>query len=96
MSFKYEIVVHTFYNKEPMYVNEVYKRMDTGELRFVYKDEANKIPNNHPNKEVFELVHSENYEKVKSPFKDENSEDLYLYGRYINISNRRNDCDARF
>lgn len=96
MNYTYEIVVHTFYGKKPMYVNEVYKRMGTGELRFVHEDEASRIPNNHPNKEIFELMHSENYEKVKSPFKDENGEDLYLYGRYINISSRRSDPDARF
>ena len=85
---RYEIVIHHIGGK---YVKEVYWRSSGGTLGLVSEEEAAQIPMNYPEKEVFELHHSADCERVKSPF-----DGKYLYGRYINISSRISDEINRF
>ena len=84
----YEIVVHRVNGK---YYNEVYCRNKDNTLSYVDEFEADRIPNDYPFKEIYELSHPDNYEKVKSPFNGK-----MLYGRYINISTRIKDEINRF
>lgn len=90
---KYEIVIH---NIDGRYIKEVYSRDSQNNLTFVNEDEASKIPNDYENKEVYELIHSSDYKKVKSPFTGEDGKNIFLYGRYINISSRISDEKNRF
>lgn len=90
---KYEIVMHSVGGK---YFKEVYSRDSQNNLTFVNEEEANKIPNDYENKEVYELIHSSEYKMVKSPFIGEDGKNIFLYGRYINISSRIKDEINRF
>jgi hypothetical protein len=90
---RYEIVIHNIGGR---YIKEVYSRDSQNNLTFVNEEEANKIPNNYENKEVYELIHSSDYKKVKSPFTGEDGKKIYLFGRYINISCRIPDEKNRF
>lgn len=90
---KYEIVIH---NIDGRYTKEVYSRDKRGNLVYVTDIEAQKIPNDYENKEVYELIHSSDYKKVKSPFTGEDGKNIFLYGRYINISSRISDEKNRF
>jgi len=85
---KYEIVIHKIGEK---LVKETYARDSNGNLIYVEDYESDLFPMNYPEKEIYELNHSEDYEKVKSPF-----EGRYLYGRYINMSHRVKDEINRF
>ena len=85
---KYEIVIHKIGGK---FIKETYARDSDGSLIFVDDYEADSIPMNYSEKEIYELNHSQDYEKVKSPF-----EGRYLYGRYINMSHRVKDEINRF
>jgi hypothetical protein len=85
---RYEIVIHRVGNK---FTKETYSRDSNGSLIFVDDYEADSIPMNYSEKEIYELNHSHDYEKVKSPFGGR-----YLYGRYINISQRVKDEINRF
>ena len=89
---KYEIVIH--YNGT--YTKEVYSRDKRGNLVYVTDIEAQKIPNDYENKEIYELIHSSDYKKVKSPFIGDDGKNIFLYGRYINISSRISDEKNRF
>jgi hypothetical protein len=88
----YEVVHH--YIKDEI-IMEVYSRSEHSNNLEYIKDYSN-IPFGIVSKELHELRHSDNYKKVKSPFKDDNGDDIYLYGRYINISNRIKDEINRF
>lgn len=90
---KYEIVIHNINGK---YIKEVYSRDSQNNLTFVNEEEANKIPNNYKNKDVYELIHHLDYERVKSPFVGADGKNIFLYGRYINISSRISDEKNRF
>ena len=90
---KYEIVIH---NIDGRYIKEVYSRDSQNNLTFVNEEEANKIPNNYENKDVYELIHPLDYKKVKSPFVGYDGKNIFLYGRYINISSRISDEKNRF
>lgn len=90
---KYEIVIH---NIDGRYTKEVYSRDSQNNLTFVNEEEANKIPNNYENKDVYELIHHLDYERVKSPFVGDDGKNIFLYGRYINISSRISDEKNRF
>ena len=90
---KYEIVIH---NINGRYTKEVYSRDSQNNLTFVNEEEANKIPNNYENKDIHELIHNLDYEKVKSPFVGVDGKNIFLYGRYINISSRISDEKNRF
>ena len=90
---KYEIVIH---NIDGRYIKEVYSRDSQNNLTFVNEEEANKIPNNYENKDVHELIHRLDYERVKSPFVGSDGKNIFLYGRYINISSRISDEKNRF
>ena len=90
---KYEIIIHNIGGK---YFKEVYYRNSNGNLILVPEEEANKIPNNYENKDVYELIHRLDYERIKSPFVGSDGKNIFLYGRYINISSRISDEKNRF
>jgi len=90
MKIKYRVVVHNFENKR--FVNEYYKLdanrsvlsvvIDDNEIQKIFKTSE---------KDVIELYHHNDYEKVYSK-----NLDMYLYGAYVNISNRIPDEINRF
>ena len=99
----YEIVVHTLQAppKSPphiftKYYNEIYYRDSSGNLRYVPEEKARKIVYDKEYDTIYEMIHAYDYERVKSPFSNDKGETLWLFGRYINISSRRTEQDARF
>ena len=87
---KYEVVIHRIDGK---YINEYYVR-NKNSLNYITKEDFYKEANG--DYSIYELTHNSSYEKIKSPYKDEKGNDIYLYGRYTNISSRLSEFEARF
>ena len=86
----YRVVVHNFENEK--FVNEYYKLNIDGTIFSLVTepDEIDAIFKTE-NKDVVELYHHKDYEKVVSK-----ELGVLLYGAYINISNRIPDSINRF
>lgn len=87
---KYEVVVHQIGDK---HINEYYVRSKNS-LNYITQEDFYKKSNG--DYSIYEMKHSSSYEKIKSPYKDEKGNDIYLYGRYANISSRLSESEARF
>ena len=86
----YEVVVHQVGEK---YICEYYVR-NNNSLNYITQEDFYREADG--DYSIYEMKHSSNYEKIKSPYKDEKGNDLYLYGRYANISSRLSEFEARF
>ena len=77
------------------YVNEVYKLNRDGSIfSYVPRSVWENMVLSKMNK--VELNHGADYEKIKSPFLDEEGNALYLYGRYVFIGTRPDKYGSRF
>ena len=89
---KFECVVHNFreLNEEDnvQYINEYYKVVN-GKRYLSNADEY--YDSSKEDRVILELVHNKDYKKVVSPYNG-----VMLYGRFINISSRMKDEEARF
>ena len=87
---KYEVVVHQVGDK---YINEYYVRNKNSLNHITQEDFYKEADGDYS---IYEMKHSSSYEKIKPPYKDEKGNDIYLYGRYTNISSRLSEFEARF
>lgn len=84
----FECIVHNFKGANIQYVNEYYKVINGN--RYL-SDAEEYSASNKEDRVILELVHNKDYKKVASPYNG-----VMLYGRFINISSRMKDEEARF